>query len=423
MPLTICFYEDSKFSQFYPLTCLRPVYLLRPGIVPLYRRYERYFKDAAVCFASRNQIASLVAQPGQEMPVNMVKKGTGDVLFLNGRIRDYGDLPQSVQGCRLNTVFKNSGRTIGVLFKSDTLKSVPELTTPEFFKEILPKNKSVTAEYDTNAKLYDYLWELVDDIALSLNGDFKQLESSLGTPQNPKIHEGCYFVNDNEIYLGNDIEIYPTAVIDASGGPVYISANSKVMPQAIINGPCFIGANSVVLPGKISGSSIGPTSRVGGEIEASIFQAYVNKYHAGFIGHSYVGSWVNFGAMTTNSDLKNNYSNVRVNVDGIATDTGLMKVGSFIGDYCKFGIGTLLTTGIIIGVGSNLFGGQLISEKEIAPFSWGSCGRLEKYEIDKAIATSKKVCERRNCRLSPQEEGVLRAIFNDEISSEGCLDF
>jgi len=423
MPLTICFYEDSKYSQFYPLTYLRPVYLLRPGIVPLFQRYEKHFKDAAVCFASRNQISSLVSQQGKDIAVNIIKKGTGDVLFLNGRIRDYGDLPKSVEGCRLNTIFKNSEKTIGVLFKPDSLNSVSELTTPEIFKEILPKFKSVTAEYDTSARLYNYLWEMVDDIAISLNNDFKQLESSFGSPLNPKIHEGSHFINENAVYLGNDIEVFPTAVIDASDGPVYIGANSKVMPQAIINGPCFIGANSIVLQGKISGSSIGPTSRVGGEIEASIFQSYVNKYHAGFIGHSYVGSWVNFGAMTTNSDLKNNYSHVRVNVKGVSTDTGMIKVGSFIGDHCKFGIGTLLTTGINIGVGCNLIGGTLIIDKEVAPFSWGASSKYEKYEIDKAIEASKTVCERRNYHLSPTEEEVLRAIFNDKMSDEGCLDF
>jgi len=423
MPLTICFYEDAQFSQFYPLTYLRPVYFLRPGILPLYQRCEKHFPDATVCFASRNQISSLVSQQGKDISVNIVKKGTGDVLFLNGRIRDYGDLPKSVQGCRLNTVFKNGGETLGVLFKADSLKTVSALSTPEIYKEILPKHKSVSAEYDTNAKLYNYLWEIVEDMAAALNEDFKQIESTFGSPLNPKIHDGSHFINENDVYLGNDIEIFPTAVIDASDGPVYIGANSKVHPQAVIIGPCFIGANSIVLSGKISASSIGPTSRVGGEVEACIFQSYVNKYHAGFIGHSYVGSWVNFGALTTNSDLKNNYSNVRVKVNGIETDSGLMKIGSYIGDHCRFGIGTLLNTGINIGVSCNLFGGTFISDKEVTSFSWGSTGKYEKYDVDKAIETARTVADRRNCHLSAKEEMVLRAIFNEEISDDGCLGF
>jgi len=423
MALTICFYEDTHFNQFYPLTYLRPVYLLRPGILPLFQHYEKHFKDASVCFASRGQISSLVSQQGKDIPVNIVKKGTGDVLFLNGRIREYGDLPKSVDGCRLNTVFKNSGKTIGVLFKSDTLQGVSELTTPEIYKETLPKFKSDTAEYDTSATLYDYLWQMVDGIENAITSDYKQIESALEPPHDPKVHEGCHFINENDVYLGNDIEIFPTAVIDASQGPVFISANTKVMPQSIINGPCFIGANSIVLQGKISSSSIGPTSRVGGEVEASIFQSYVNKYHAGFIGHSYVGSWVNFGALTTNSDLKNNYSNVRVNVNGKTMDSGMMKVGSFIGDHCKFGIGTLLNTGINIGVSCNVFGGGVTEDKEIPSFSWGNSDKFEKYDIEKAIETVQSVFLRRGAQLSSQEEGALRAIYKNEISSEGCLEF
>ncbi len=423
MPLAICYYEDSSFSQFYPLTYMRPVYLLRPGILPLYQRYASYFKEASVYLAVRNQISPMVLQQGQDIPINFVKKGKGDVLMLNGRIRDYGDLPKSVEGCRLNTVFKNRGKIIGVLFKQDSLTSVSELTTPESFRELLPKYKSVTADYDTTATLYEHLWEIVLDLSDSIQKDFKQLEPTLLAPHNPKIHDGCHFINENTIYLGNDLEIFPTAVIDASNGPVYIGANSKIMPQAAIYGPSFIGANSTVLRGKISGSSIGPNSRVGGEVEASIFQSYVNKYHDGFIGHSYVGSWVNFGAMTTNSDLKNNYSNVRVTVNGLEINTGLLKVGSFIGDHCRFGIGTLLNTGINIGVGSNIFGGTLISDKEVAPFSWGSTGKFVKSDIEKTIETSKKVFERREMQLKPKEEEILRAIYHNQNSIEGCVEF
>ena len=423
MPLTICFYEDSKYSQFYPLTYLRPVYLLRPGIIPLFQRYEKYFKGASICFAAREQISPLVSLQCEDFPVNMIKKGPGDVLFLNGRIRDYGDLPRLVERSRLDTIFKNNGKITGVLFKQDSLETVSELSTPDIFQKLLTETKPATAEYDTTAKLYEYLWEMVEDISISINNDFRQLEPSFVAPKNSRIHDGSFFINENDVYLGNDIEVFPTAVIDASSGPVYIGANSKIMPQAVINGPCFIGANSIVHLGKISGSSIGPTSRVGGEVEASIFHSYVNKYHDGFIGHSYVGSWVNFGALTTNSDLKNNYSNVRVNVNGKETDTQMMKVGSFIGDYCRFGIGTLLNTGINIGVGSNLFGGNLITDKEVPPFSWGSTGSIEKYDIDKAIETSKMVCERRGSNLTPREESLLRAISKNEISGEGCLDF
>ena len=129
-------------------------------------------------------------------------------------------------------------------------------------------------------------------------------------------------VNPDDVYFDSGTQIRPAAVIDASNGPVYIGCNSRIESHAAVIGPCYIGPNSVVLAGLIAASSIGHTCRVGGEVEESIFHCYVNKYHAGFIGHSYVAPWVNFGAMTTNSDLKNNYSNIRVSLGGEALDTG-----------------------------------------------------------------------------------------------------
>ncbi|MCK4371955.1 MAG: hypothetical protein KAW61_02360, partial [candidate division Zixibacteria bacterium] len=169
--------------------------------------------------------------------------------------------------------------------------------------------------------------------------------------------------------------------------------------------------------------SIGHTCRVGGEVEESIFHSYVNKYHAGFIGHSYVGPWVNFGAMTTNSDLKNNYSTIRSSVGGELIDTGSIKVGSFIGDHTKFGIGTLLNTGINIGVSCNLFGGSLIADKEVPSFSWGNSGRYERYEIEKAIDTACKSTARRNHTLSEGEVELLRQLFDGRVEEKGIMSF
>jgi len=178
-----------------------------------------------------------------------------------------------------------------------------------------------------------------------------------------------------------------------------------------------------VVAGKVSSSSIGHTCRVGGEVEESVFHSYVNKYHAGFIGHSYVGSWVNFGAMTTNSDLKNNYSGIRVTLNGDLIDTGSIKVGSFIGDHTKFGIGTLLTTGINIGVCCNIFGGTLITDKEVPSFSWGDSSGYQKYDVDKAVATANVTVGRRDVELSDQEESLLRKIADDSTEDEGVIDF
>ena len=238
---------------------------------------------------------------------------------------------------------------------------------------------------------------------------------------NAQVHKAACLVNPDRIHLNDGVEVLPCAVIDASHGPVYIGAFTRIEPHAVINGPCYIGPNSVVLAGKVSGSSIGHTCRVGGEVEESIFHKYINKYHAGFIGHSYVGPWVNFGAMTTNSDLKNNYSNIRLTVGGVQVDSGLIKVGSFIGDHTKFGIGTLLNTGINIGVCCNIFGGTLIVDKEVPSFSWGNSQKYEQYRFEKAVETAERSVFRRDCTLSDRELGLLQAIFDGTLSDDGIV--
>lgn len=141
-----------------------------------------------------------------------------------------------------------------------------------------------------------------------------------------------------------------------------------------------------------------------------MLQGYVNKHHAGFIGHSYVGQWVNFGAMTTNSDLKNNYSSVRVSLDGRLIDTGQKKIGAFIGDHTKFGIGTLLNTGVNIGVFCNIFGGSLVSDKEVASFSWGSSGSWSEHDFEKALETASRAQARRGCKFSSEDEKLFKYI-------------
>jgi UDP-N-acetylglucosamine diphosphorylase/glucosamine-1-phosphate N-acetyltransferase len=242
-------------------------------------------------------------------------------------------------------------------------------------------------------------------------------------PQNLMIREGAFLVNKDQILFGNNVEIMPGAVIDASKGSVYLGENVRVESHAAVAGPCYIGADSIVLAGKIVASSIGQVCRVGGEVEESVFLSYVNKFHAGFIGHSYIGSWVNFGAMTTNSDLKNNYSTVRVMQRGEMVDTGQIKVGSCVGDHTKFGIGTLLNTGITIGDCCNIFGAGLTSDKEVSSFKWGNTSAWEEHQLAKALETASRSCGRRNVMLSEREIELLRAAYEQKVDRRGAITF
>ncbi len=423
--MNIYIYEDSKHAQFSPLTLLRPVYHLRTGVLSLCHRLSRQFEHDVVGFVTRDQISAVVAQRYREHPTNIIKKGDGPILFLNGRIRDCGDLVKQVAEARFSTVFRESetGDAVALLLLADNLSSFPTVATQAEYMNLFQAQKSNVMEFDTTASLYNFSWELMADIEARIVDDVAMLKDSLPAPTNVRIHDGAFLVNEHQVFIGHDVEILPGAVLDASSGPIYIESNVRIEPHAAIVGPCFIGAGTTVLAGKISSSSIGHTCRVGGEVEASIFQSYVNKYHAGFIGHSYVGSWVNFGAMTTNSDLKNNYSSIKLTVNGQAVDSGAIKVGSFIGDHTKFGIGTLLTTGVTIGVSCNLFGGSLISDREVPSFSWGQTGSYDRYQFDKAVETASIACSRRNVTLSEEETAVLKAVFDGSVSDEGVMDF
>jgi hypothetical protein len=151
-------------------------------------------------------------------------------------------------------------------------------------------------------------------------------------------------------------------------------------------------------------------------VEQSVFQGWSNKYHEGFIGHSYLGEWVNLGALTTNSDLKNTYRNVSVPIRGRSVETGMLKVGSFIGDYTKTGIGTLLDTGSVVGFSSNVFGGRKVFPRYVPSFMWGDGETFKTYILEQAVAAARLAMERRNVTMNPGLEELFRFVF--ELTEE-----
>jgi UDP-N-acetylglucosamine diphosphorylase/glucosamine-1-phosphate N-acetyltransferase len=421
--MTICIFEDEQFQQFFPLTHLRPVATLRAGIVPLFERAQRYFPQTRLVLVVRDEIGPLTAHLCPSIPVNIIKRDESeDVLFVNGRIRCWGDLPELIGQARLSTRFVNDQMdTVAMLFRAPLVNHTSKVTTPSEYVAVYERERKEISDAKTSATLFGFLWDMVADIDEEIREDFKHVERNSGG--GAKIHPGAYVVNPDSTFLGDNVVVMPGAVIDAGAGPVYIGANTRIEAHAAIYGPSAIGPNCIVGAGKYNGLSIGHTCRIGGEIEESVFQSYVNKYHAGFIGHSYVGSWVNFGAMTTNSDLKNNYSTIRVQSGGAPIDTGSIKVGSFIGDHTKFGIGTLLNTGIVIGVACNIFGGYLVTDKEIPSFRWGNSSGWETHQFEKAIDTAARTVERRKQKLSDHERAVLKHLSDGSMSTAGCLRF
>ena len=215
---------------------------------------------------------------------------------------------------------------------------------------------------------------------------------------------------NNNIYIDKTAKIQQFVSLQAEDGPIVIDKGALVRSFSIIDGPSYIGKSSLIDSAKVrGGSTIKDSCKIGGEVEHAIFESFSNKHHEGFVGHSYIGSWVNIGAMATTSDLKNNYGNVRVMIDGQTVDTGTNKFGSIVCDYSKIGIGMMLSTGTVIEEGCNLFLEDTKLPKALPPFSWGAAS---KYEISRFIEDLKKMMERRNIKLSESREKFLRAIYS-----------
>ncbi len=222
--------------------------------------------------------------------------------------------------------------------------------------------------------------------------------------------EGVHVSGNERVSLGDHVHLEPGVHLDASDGPIRLSDGASVSAFTRLAGPAFVGPETQVLGGSIGGVTIGPACRIRGEISNSVFLGYVNKAHDGHVGHAYLGKWVNLGALTTNSDLKNNYGRVRVHTAEGPVDTGLLKVGCFLGDHVKTGIGTLLPTGCVVEVGSNLFGG-LMAPPHVPPFSWGKGDRLEEYDIERFLDTAALAMDRRNVSLDDGGRALLQSVW------------
>jgi UDP-N-acetylglucosamine diphosphorylase/glucosamine-1-phosphate N-acetyltransferase len=222
--------------------------------------------------------------------------------------------------------------------------------------------------------------------------------------------QGCWLQGD-DLWLAAGVTLAPGCVIDARRGPVILDNGVDVAPHTLLEGPLYLGPACRVKAGaRLYGeSSFGIGNRLAGEIGESTFGDFTNKQHEGFIGHAVLGSWVNLGAMTTCSDLKNNYGNVRVDLGSGSEDTKQRFVGLLAGDHVKTAIGTLFNTGTSVGFASNIFGGGM-PPKCVPAFSWGGSEGAPAYGVEQAIATAAVVMGRRGCRFEAAHQAAFEFL-------------
>lgn len=253
----------------------------------------------------------------------------------------------------------------------------------------------------------EHAWDLASGGADRLRTDLESiLESDVGV-----VPDGVHRLGDAPISLDAGVTLEPGVLLDVRAGPVVLARGVEVRTGTRLAGPIYVGPGSRLLGGDLSSLAAGPLSILRGEMEEVTVFGYSNKAHDGFIGHSVLGAWVNLGAMTTNSDLKNNYGSVRMGPPGRTVDTGLLKVGSLIGDHVKTGIGALLNTGTIVGAGSNLFGSAL-PPKWVPPFSWGQGRDLVEYRREAFLSTAATVLPRRGMEANDEVLGWLGDVWD-----------
>lgn len=244
------------------------------------------------------------------------------------------------------------------------------------------------------------------DLFLSLNKDNVTHSPGRGT-----LASG----SADDLFVHREAEILPGVSILTDDGPVVIDKGARITPFSVLSGPLYVGAGAMLDHVKIGGSIAGRGARLGGEIEKSIIGDFSNKHHEGFLGHSITGSWVNLGALSTTSDLKNNYGAIRLRVGDQEIETGRIKFGSILGDCVKTAIGTMLNTGTIVDAGSSVFGGR--PPAYLPPLSWGLEGR--RYLTDRFLKDCEVIFARRKQSVPPSLAALVELAVSLDRPAAG----
>ena len=377
--MKVVLFEDKKVSNFYPISRLRTVDEIRTGRWTQKERVALQFKTTPLSHSYREFF-------GDEFQVE------SDTLFLNARLKDFSFFHKLDNNmCIVNKDGEILGYRGDRIIKSGNFDGF-KVTTKEI-------------------PLYNFIWEIIEDLHGNLTGNLES-DGSLGKVLSP-INDFVHIRDKKNIYIGNNVRIGEGVVLNSEEGPIWIEDNVTIESHSFVKGPSYIGKGSKIKPGAILDVvALGEVVKLCGEIEETIFQGYSNKQHLGFLGHAFIGEWVNLGAGTTNSDLKNNYSKVRVVLEGKLYETGMQFLGAIIGDHTKAAINTTFNTGTIVEPFCNIFG-RTYPPKYVPPFTWWCGESSAEYRLDSAIETAVKVMKRRDRILDENYKKRITNFFSE----------
>lgn len=399
----ITLFEDSQWQNFAPISLTKATFDIKVGAKSF---FEEHGMVPEVLLA-REYLAGVTGERHPECRVNPSSIDS-DTVFINGLLH-----PGAIHSDRLQQVSHTfaitSGDRIvaarldrkGIEYLSDCVAAGKKIDIRKFKVE-----KSTKLGAEESQGLLSKPWDIIRVIenSLAMQVASMQSEGDLGT--------GVRVAGNNEVAVAKSASIEEGTVLDARNGGIYIGPDTYVATSRIV-GPAYIGGRTQIKQFTIIESSyIGHNCRVAGEIEHSVVSDHTNKAHAGFLGHSYVGEWVNIGAMTTTSDLKMTYGNIKIGSSKNKIETGQNKVGSFIADMVKTSVGTLIYSGRRIGVSSHLHGLVAQDVSSFTIYGAGIGARNVELELHSAIETQRKMMTRRDQTMSKSYEQMIKDVFS-----------
>lgn len=385
--MSVVLYDDARARAFEPFALSRPASELRAGAILVRRRWERALETVSTGIVAAPHLREFEEPDSPPVLHDDIPAGT---VVANSRCAVTLDAISGADAWRCE------GRIAAV-----------RLTAPLAISELQSGNLDVGSLVQPGTKVHDVIgwwmdnvWDYIRFLPAVLEHDIECLAEAL------ELERGLHLTKsgDYPVYVERGARIDPFVVFDCHAGPVIVRRGATVAAFTRLVGPCAIGADTQVLGGKVGTSSIGDASRVAGEVSHSIFVGHTNKAHDGFVGHSILGRWVNLGASTVTSNLKNTYGTVTIWTPSGLQDSGQQFLGTLAGDHVKTAIGTRLTTGTVLGTGANVFGDPG-SDKIVPPFAWGCAG--DSYDLDRFLTVAERVMVRRNVVLTPRMRRTL----------------
>lgn len=377
-------FDGTVRKALLPLTFTKPVADLRIGILTIREKWETYLGFAT----------TTITEDYLEEKFPMVEMSQN--IMINASFLPTKDLAEQISSLTENEA----------IFKNDEL--IAFFTTEAQDEVDFDKYKQI--EFNQNVLQIKNTWDLFSLNDAALKADFNLITEGRKSQPIPK---NVQYINKENIFIEEGAEIC-FSVLNAKDGPIYIGKNALIMEGCFIRGSFAMGEHSVLKMGtKIYGATtLGSYCKVGGEVKNAILSGYSSKGHDGFLGNSVLGEWCNIGADSNNSNLKNNYSQVRLwnyETENFAK-TGLQFCGLIMGDHSKCAINTMFNTGTVVGVSANIYGSNF-PRNFIPSFSWGGAAGFSTYQINKAKETAKLVMKRRALEFDDVEQRILEKVF------------